>query len=94
MLALLVFGVNVALLAAGALWAAGRLSASAFGLAFGLKFLVDILFLWPVMAFFNQQRYWPYILLLQLVYVPYVVGVGLASWKRHYRWKDRVIMNR
>jgi poly-beta-1,6-N-acetyl-D-glucosamine synthase len=94
LLALLVFAVNVSLLAAGGLGAAGLLPAWIFGLAFGLKLLVDILFLWPVMAFFNQQQYWPYILLLQLVYVPYVVGVGLASWKSHYRWKDRLIINK
>lgn len=91
LLALLVFGVNLLLLAGLGLWAGGLLPGWAFGLAFGLKFGVDLLFLWPVMAFFNQQQHWPYIFLLQLVYVPYVVGVGLASWKRQYRWKDRVV---
>jgi glycosyltransferase involved in cell wall biosynthesis len=91
LMALLVFGVNLLLLAGLASWIGGLLPAWGFGLAFGLKFGVDILFLWPVMAFFHQQRYWPYILLLQLVYVPYVVGVGLASWKRHYHWKGRMI---
>jgi poly-beta-1,6-N-acetyl-D-glucosamine synthase len=91
LLALLVFGVNLLLLAGLGLWAGGMLPAWAFGLAFGLKFGVDMLFLWPVMTFFKQQQYWPYIFLLQLVYVPYVVGVGLASWKSQYRWKGRVV---
>jgi biofilm PGA synthesis N-glycosyltransferase PgaC len=91
LMALLVFGVNLALLAGLGLCLGGVLPSWIFGLAFGLKFMVDILFLWPVMAFFNQQHYWPYIFLLQLVYVPYVVGVGLASWKGHYHWKGRLI---
>jgi hypothetical protein len=72
-------------------WAWGGLPAWVGGLAFSLKFLTDLLFLWPVMGFFKQRHYWPYILLLQLVYVPYVVGVGLASWKRQYRWKGRLV---
>ena len=92
LLALLVFGVNLLLLAGLGAWAWGAIPAWIFGLAFGLKFVVDLLFLWPVMVFFNQQRYWPYIFLLQLVYVPYVVGVGLASLRRQYRWKGRVII--
>jgi biofilm PGA synthesis N-glycosyltransferase PgaC len=91
LLALLVFGLNALLLASGAAWVWGSLPAWVFGLAFSLKFLVDLVFLWPVMGFFQQQQYWPYILLLQLVYVPYVVGVGLASWKRQYRWKGRLV---
>lgn len=91
LLALLVFGVNLALLAGLGAWAMGLVPAWCFGLPFGLKFAADILFLWPVLSFFRQQRYWPYILLLQLVYVPYVVGVGLASLRRQYRWKDRLI---
>lgn len=90
LLALLVFGVNFALLAGLVALLAGGLPAWAFFLGFTLKFLTDLLFLWPIMAFFGQQRYWPYIFLLQLVYVPYVVGVGLASLSKQYRWKGRV----
>lgn len=90
LLALLVFGVNFLLLAGLAGMLAGMVPVWAFALAFAGKFLADILFLWPIMAFFDQQRYWPAILLLQLVYVPYVVGIGLASLQKQYRWKDRV----
>lgn len=88
-LALLVLGANVALWAQLLLllWQPALWPWAAMG--WGLKLGADVLFLTPVLGFFRRLRWLVWIPLLQLVYPPYALAVGLLGLRGSYRWKDR-----
>ncbi|MGV3585538.1 MAG: glycosyltransferase [Adhaeribacter sp.] len=91
LLAILVFGVNFMLFLGLLLALTNNFSWFALSLAFGLKFLIDFLFLKPVLKFFNKLKYSYIILPLQFIYVPYVVITALAGLRGSYHWKGRKI---
>ncbi|WP_026462794.1 glycosyltransferase [Adhaeribacter aquaticus] len=93
LIALLVFGVNFLLLFCLVLWVGGVLSGGWLFCGFILKIGVDLLFLHKVLLFFHKQKYWVYIIPLQIVYVPYVILTALFALRGNYSWKGRIIKN-
>jgi len=91
LVAVLVFSVNLLLLIYIALFIVGQVPGFFPAIFFGLKCLIDILFLKPILSFFKAQRYGLYIIPLQIIYVPYVVITALAGLKGSYTWKGRNI---
>ncbi|HEX8425513.1 glycosyltransferase [Hymenobacter sp.] len=92
-LAVLVLAANVAL-AAGVLvlpWQPGLLPWTA--VAWGLKLGADVLFLMPVLRFFNRLRWLWWVPVLQVAYAPYALLVGLAGLHGGYEWKGRQVRN-
>ncbi|MBF9144248.1 glycosyltransferase [Hymenobacter properus] len=90
-LALLVLGANVALAAgvgAGLAWPALWLWVLA---AWGLKLGADAWFMAPVLRFLGRRRWLGLLPLLQLLYAPYALGVGLAGLRGGYQWKGRAV---
>lgn len=56
----------------------------------GLKLLGDIPLMWAGAIFFHRLPWLRWLWLLELVYVPYVLWVGVAgNLSRRYEWKDR-----
>ncbi|WP_400191430.1 glycosyltransferase [Hymenobacter sp. B81] len=55
----------------------------------GLKLGADLRFLGPVLAFFGRRRWLRLVPLLQLLYPPYALAVGLLGLRGGYRWKGR-----
>ncbi|KUG07272.1 glycosyltransferase [Solirubrum puertoriconensis] len=55
----------------------------------GLKLGADVAFLNPVLRFFERRKWLMLVPLLQLVYSPYVLAVGLLGLRGGYRWKGR-----
>lgn len=90
-LAVLVLLANVAL-AAGllALWWQPAL-APWVAAAWALKLGADWWFLTPVLQFLGQQRWLRWVPLLQLLYAPYALLVGLAGLRGGYIWKGRPV---
>ncbi|WP_176133145.1 glycosyltransferase [Hymenobacter sp. CRA2] len=93
-LALVVLGANVALwlLMLILLWQPVLWPWAAAGWA--LKLGADVLFLAPVLRFFRRRRWLMWVPLLQLVYPPYALAVGLLGLRGSYRWKDRQVVQK
>jgi len=91
LLAVLVFGVNFSILLYFGLLVLGLVTGLSFVFILGTKCLVDLIFLKPILSYFQKQRYWLYVIPLQLVYIPYVVLTALAGLKGAYKWKGRTI---
>ncbi len=91
LVALNVFVVNLLLFTAIPLVWLGLLPVPWFVGAYVTKFGIDFLFLDRILLFLRRRRYVWYMLPLQLVYVPYVVGTALAGLFGRYRWKGRTI---
>ena len=92
-LALLVLGANVTLAAGAGLalvwptlwpWALA---------AWGIKLGADAWFLAAVLQFFGRRRWLWGIGLLQVLYAPYALAVGLAGLHGGYEWKGRAVKN-
>lgn len=68
---------------------------SAAGLAlqlFTLKAIADLLLMYQAGRFFRNLPLLRWLPLLELVYIPYVLWVGLVgNLIKHYRWKDRTV---
>ncbi len=92
-LALLVFGLNFLLFIGAIMVIKQQLPIKVVALAFGLKFLVDFVFLHPVLAFFGKRNYLWYALPLQVLNIPYVVITALMGLKGSYSWKGRQVTN-
>lgn len=90
-LAVLVLAANVAL-AAGLLvlpWQPGLgLWTTA---AWVVKLGADVMFLMPVLWFFNRLRWLLWVPVLQLAYAPYALLVGVAGLRGGYEWKGRQV---
>lgn len=57
-----------------------------------LKILTDFLLMYQAAKFFHNLPTLKYVLPLQLVYIPYVIWVGLAgNLVRTYKWKGRIV---
>lgn len=90
-LAVLVLAANVAL-AAGAMalpwqpalrpWVLG---------SWVLKLGADVLFLAPVLDFFERRHWLAWVPVLQVAYAPYALLVGLAGLRGGYQWKGRQV---
>jgi hypothetical protein len=90
-LAVLVLAANVAL-AAGVLvlpWQAGLVPWTV--AAWVVKLGADVLFLTPVLRFFNRLRWLLWVPVLQLAYAPYALLVGVAGLRGGYEWKGRQV---
>jgi poly-beta-1,6-N-acetyl-D-glucosamine synthase len=90
-LALLVFITNFFLFAGLLLALAGYFSIKFIVLATGVKILVDMVFLGPVLHFFSKTRLVCWVLPLQFIYIPYVMLTALAGLNGTYSWKGRKI---
>ena len=90
-LALLVLGANVSLylLPLLVLWQPAAWPCVLAGWA--LKLGADVLFLGPVLGFFGRRRWLWLTPLLQLLYPPYALAVGLLGLRGGYRWKGRQV---
>jgi cellulose synthase/poly-beta-1,6-N-acetylglucosamine synthase-like glycosyltransferase len=68
---------------------------SAAGLAlqlFALKAIADLLLMYQAGRFFRNLPLLKWLPLLEVVYIPYVLWVGLVgNLVKHYRWKDRIV---
>ncbi|WP_171025505.1 glycosyltransferase [Hymenobacter jeollabukensis] len=91
-LALLVLGANVSLylLPLLLLWQPASWPWVVAGWA--LKLGADVLFLTPVLGFFGRRRWLRLVPLLQLLYPPYALAVGLLGLRGGYSWKGRQII--
>ena len=90
-LAVLVLLANVAL-AAGlvALWWQPTLALWVVA-AWVLKLGADVWFLTPVLQFLGRRRWLRWVPVLQILYAPYVLLVGLAGLRGGYAWKGRQV---
>ncbi|MDO7853780.1 glycosyltransferase [Hymenobacter convexus] len=90
-LALLVLGANVALAVgagAGLVWPALWPWVLA---AWALKLGGDVWFMAPVLRFLGRRKWLPLLPLLQVLYAPYALGVGVAGLRGGYEWKGRTV---
>ncbi|WDF55493.1 glycosyltransferase family 2 protein [Mucilaginibacter sp. KACC 22063] len=62
-----------------------------FALQILLKFLFELAFLAPVMAFLKRLKLLPLLLLLEPMHILYMVYVGLMGNARKYVWKGRTV---
>ncbi len=56
-----------------------------------LKLGADVWFLTPVLRFFRRKHWLWWVPVLQLVYAPYALAVGLAGLRGGYVWKGRPV---
>lgn len=59
----------------------------------GIKCIIDFLLLFLAGTFFNKKRFLIYFLPEQIVYILYIVLIGLFGFIGKYTWKDRNIKN-
>lgn len=55
----------------------------------GLKTAAEMIFLYPVAAFFGQRALLWYFPLLQPLHIAYTMAIGVLSRKKTYEWKGR-----
>lgn len=61
-------------------------------LAFLCKLLIDLIIMYQAARFFHNLRLLRWFLPLQIVYIPYVLWIGIASlFVKHYSWKGRKV---
>ncbi|UOG76567.1 glycosyltransferase [Hymenobacter tibetensis] len=90
-LAVVVLAANVAL-AAGALALPWQPALGPWVLgSWVLKLGADVLFLLPVLHFFERRRWLAWVPVLQVAYAPYALLVGLAGYRGGYEWKGRQV---
>ncbi|MEZ4830305.1 MAG: glycosyltransferase [Bacteroidia bacterium] len=59
---------------------------------FGVKLVADLAIMYQSAKFFHKLRLLPWILPMQLIYIPYVLWVGLAgNMVKTYNWKGRTV---
>ena len=88
LLALVVFGGNLAWLLTFILWLIGSLDPNIFLLFITSKFLVDFILLFKTANFFESKLH--YLLASSLLYPFFSVSVAVYSLFGKYSWKDRV----
>lgn len=57
----------------------------------GVKTLVEILFMWPVASFFNEQKLLIFFPLMQPLHLAYTVVAGWLGKFGRYQWKGRSV---
>ena len=62
-----------------------------FAIAFGLKLLVEFLFMYPVLQFVNRRELLKYLPALSLVHSAYIVYIGVLGNVGKYDWKGREV---
>ncbi|MCC3159640.1 glycosyltransferase [Hymenobacter sp. 15J16-1T3B] len=90
-LALLVLGANVSLYLLALLLVAQPAAWPWAAAGWALKLGADAWFLTPVLGFFGRRRWLRLVPLLQLLYPPYALAVGLLGLRGGYRWKGRQV---
>lgn len=60
-------------------------------LAFGIKILVEMLFMLPVLSFANRNSLIKYLPMLSIVHTVYLVYIGIAGNIGKYDWKGRQV---
>ncbi len=90
-LALLVLGANVSLYLLPLLLLSPRPAWPWVLAGWALKLGADGLFLAPVLGFFGRRRWLWLTPLLQLLYPPYALAVGLLGLRGGYKWKGRAV---
>lgn len=60
-----------------------------FGLFYLLKFLVDLLLLYPVLTFFNRKDLVKWVFPFELLYSFYIVLIVVLSFTKSFEWKGR-----
>lgn len=88
-LAVFIFGSNVAPVVAVVSWLLGFINANATLVVVGLKVIPEFLFLRQILVFLQKRASVSAIPLTQLIYPFYVVFFGLAAQGKGYRWKGR-----
>jgi len=59
---------------------------------FLLKMVADAFIMYASGRFFHRMHWLPYLPLLELVYIPYVLWIGVAgNLVKQYSWKDRTV---
>ena len=53
------------------------------------KFLLDIIFLTPVLRFFKREKLLKFILPFELFYSLYIIVIAFSSFTTSFRWKGR-----
>ncbi|MCU0349544.1 MAG: glycosyltransferase [Flavobacterium sp.] len=87
LLALVVFGGNLAWIASFLLWLIGILDQNIFMLFVALKFLIDFILLYKTVNFFQSKL--QYVLVSSLLYPFFSVLVAVYSLFGKYNWKGR-----
>ncbi|TGE25008.1 glycosyltransferase [Hymenobacter aquaticus] len=90
-LALLVLGANVALFLGLLL---GLIRPALWPWVLGiwvLKLGADAWFLGPVLRFLGRPRWLRWVLVLQVLYAPYALAIGLLGLRGSYEWKERAV---
>ena len=87
LLALVVFGGNLAWIVSFLLWLVGLLDQNIFMLFVALKFLIDFILLFKTANFFESKL--QYVLASSLLYPFFSVSVAMYSLFRKYNWKGR-----
>lgn len=82
---------NVLLLANGILSFYNIKFFELFLLQYGLKFIFEAIFLFPVTAFFNRKNLMWLLFLLSPIHIIYFVYVGLIGNTKKYVWKGRTV---
>ncbi|HVD98628.1 MAG TPA: glycosyltransferase [Cytophagaceae bacterium] len=91
LLALLVFGANVALVISFFLWLLGSYPPGTFLLLLVFKFMLEFLFLRSVLVYFGRKLNLWIFLITESIYPFYVVFFALLGRTGSYQWKDREI---
>lgn len=86
-----IYGFYVALLAGTLLLPVVPALGPAVGAAWALKLVAEAAVLVPAASHFQRRRLIPYLLVGQLLYVPYVVFIAPAGALSGYTWKDRPV---
>lgn len=87
LLALVVFGGNLAWIISFLLWLLGTLDPNSFILFLSLKFLIDFILIYKTASFFESKL--QYILASSLLYPFFGVSVAVYSLFGKYNWKGR-----
>lgn len=67
---------------------AGRTTWGGFGILFGVKIIVDALFLYQMSAFFNKKEAFRWFLPAQILHILYIVLIGtLSIFYKKYKWR-------
>ena len=87
LLALVVFGGNLAWIVSFLLWLVGLLDQNIFMLFVALKFLIDFILIYKTASFFESKL--QYVLASSLLYPFFSVSVAMYSLFGKYNWKGR-----
>ncbi len=62
-----------------------------FASAIGIKFIAELIFLFPVTAFFKRKKLLLYLPVLTVLHIFYLIYIGIAGNSGKYMWKGRLV---